>query len=113
MLLRDEKNNRKMLGAYISQHISYYLTLFSLYNNKSKTSILENILANWRIKTEQITPVGTIINELRQRVQRQWYVEKTQGKSFDVFKKQYTKYLQRKHLIQSDIDKILNINEKE
>ncbi|MFP4025824.1 MAG: hypothetical protein ACLFVR_14970 [Thiohalospira sp.] len=110
----SKAENKKMVGAYVPRHLHNYITLYCLLHEKAKSSIMEEALQNWHQKAIYEKSESQIIEELRNEVQKGWFIRSKQSNCiFEDFIKEITDFFRLRDIDEKYIKQIININEKD
>lgn len=67
---KSERHDKELVGAYMDEVISYYLTLFSIAKGQSKSITIREQLTTWF--ENQKEDVSQLVEEITGKVQAEW-----------------------------------------
>jgi len=100
------KEKSMFVGAHISSHTHYYLTLFCIARDTSKAKLIKELLDSWKTREEEEIE---LIKDIVSRIDQQCMIKKKIDPTItsDRFIVEVTRELQAKGLKQSAIETIL------
>ena len=109
-IFKKKKQDKKMVGVLLSPHHFTYLNLYSLATDTAKNKVVGDLYSKWYTDKSKKIPIAKLVEEIRQKVERQWFAEKTKGVTFTEFSEKVIEYLKAKNISEEFIRHIININ---
>ncbi len=104
----------KLIGTYVPNDISSYLSLYARAPGITKASLVRNIIINWVNEQKNTTyPTDELILEWRKKVELKWEAfqlsenNNTKDNIKNEFKGQWLNFLLNKGVSESDAKKII------
>ena len=105
-LIKNKKNKEyeTLVGAYMPQHLSSFISLYALSKEVSKTQIIKNVFKNWAKRQQNKQYYIKIIQE---NINAKWKENKIKQKyPFGIYKAEIRIYLTKK-LVSADVEAIM------
>lgn len=105
----------KLIGASLPVRIHAYLTLYSLAKGTTKSKVIKELIEAWITSQREKEPDKTLIEEIIERVNLQWKVEKNTnpGTTFREFKEELKLELEKRGVNDRYVSLILMQMEKD
>jgi len=106
---KTRADSYKFFGAYLPSRVIEYLTLYCLAKGTTKTKVVKCIMEEWIKKNHEIESDSDLIQQIVQRVNMRWKVEKSaeSGLTFNQFKSVVQKELEEKGIKPAYIELIM------
>jgi hypothetical protein len=106
----NEKDNLRLVGAYMSLQVCDYLTLYTLAKEITKTDIIRTQIENWVTQERAKEDEMTLVKKIVELINKQWKIEKAakRGTTFQQFKENCAASLTRKEIDAKFIQVIIN-----
>jgi hypothetical protein len=103
-----DKEETKLVGAEIPTNIFYYLTLFCIVDNCSKTSIIRPLIEKWEKKAKEKFSEKALIVMLANKGYNSWKNRnKKRNRNFATMINMQKRELKRKGVSDTDIETII------
>jgi len=115
---KNLKEDERLVGVMISQQVCYYLNLYSIVNEFSKSLVLRNLIYTWYKEIKKEHPTDQLATTLLELVRKRWHIQKIinqtqteEGKkiSFNGFKRELNMDLMNRGIDQAVIDRTINL----
>jgi hypothetical protein len=110
----ERKGTKRNIGGYFPTYIDSYLTLKSLAEAVTKSSIMQSILEKWVANSRAKESEKVLLDRIIQRLSAQWKIDKKQPPywSFEEYKEKVHVELLSRGISEENVDKILKAIQK-
>jgi hypothetical protein len=105
---------KRNIGGFFPTYIDHYLTLWSLANGVTKSSVMLSLLEEWVASNRAKKSEKQLMEKIIQRVSSQWKIEKAKPNKplFEVYIEDVRIELLSRGLSEENVDKILKAIQK-
>jgi len=100
MKMNKEQGKEKMVGVYVPQPISEYLSLIAIDRGVAKSRIILELIEGYIYKKEndEGTDVETLIERITRKIQSEWKISKASIINKDHIENEFTYYIRHTKL---------------